>query len=533
MASTPTFVTFAVAILSCFITTTLAGFDSSSSSNIAIYWGQNSYGATTGSSNTQQRLSYYCSSTDIDIIPLAFLYEINTPVVNFANADNDCTVFSGTTLLDCPQLEADIQTCQTTYGKTIMLSIGGATYTEGGFSTTTAASAAADTVWAMFGPEQSNSSVNRPFGSAVVDGFDFDFESATTNMVTFASELRSKMDAATADGGKTYYLSAAPQCPYPDTADNEMLAGEVSFDFIMVQFYNNYCGLQSYASGSTEQSSFNFGTWDTWAKTSSKNPDVRVLLGIPGSSTAAGSGYISGSSLTSIITYSKTFSSFGGIMVWDMTQVYANTGFLALIADSLGSGSTSTASTSGTSAATSTATSKPVTISSSGWSTYTTGRSSSRSTASTTTPTAYTAAPAPAAGSTATTKTASSYTSQVATTLSTATRSNANSGVSTEKDTGSCATPSAATVTSYITLSGSSTSIKTTEAAAKTTEATKAATSTGTSTTSSTSTQSATVKGANAVAQWGQCGGVGYSGSTVCASPYTCVSNSKWWAQCQ
>lgn len=65
---------------------------------------------------------------------------------------------------------ADIKTCQSTYGKTIMLSVGGATYTEGGFSSSSAASTAADTIWAMFGLKQSGSSVNRPFGTAVVDG---------------------------------------------------------------------------------------------------------------------------------------------------------------------------------------------------------------------------------------------------------------------------------------------------------------------------------------------------------------------------
>lgn len=40
-------------------------------------------------------------------------------------------------------------------------------------------------------------------------------------MAPFASELRSLMDAATAAGGKQFYLSAAPQCPYPDVADND------------------------------------------------------------------------------------------------------------------------------------------------------------------------------------------------------------------------------------------------------------------------------------------------------------------------
>ncbi|KUL81789.1 hypothetical protein ZTR_09339 [Talaromyces verruculosus] len=35
------------------------------------------------------------------------------------------------------------------------------------------------------------------------------------------------------------------------------------------------------------------------------------------------------------------------------------------------------------------------------------------------------------------------------------------------------------------------------------------------------------------VAQWGQCGGERYTGSTVCASPYKCVEESIYWSSCQ
>lgn len=69
-----------------------------------------------------------------------------------------------------------------------------------------------------------------------VVGFDFDFESSTQNMAPFANRLRTNMDAATAAGNKKFFLSAAPQCVYPDAADNDMLNGAVSFDFIMIQF---------------------------------------------------------------------------------------------------------------------------------------------------------------------------------------------------------------------------------------------------------------------------------------------------------
>lgn len=318
-----------------------------------------------------------------------------------------------------------MEICQSKYDKTILLSIGGATYTEGGFSSSAAAVSAAQDVWAMFGPKQCDSTVDRPFGNATVDGFDFDFESTTQNMAPFANELRSLMDAATAAGDKEYYLSAAPQCPYPDLADNDMLDGAVSFDFVMIQFYNNYCGVSTFvpadASTGTTQPYFNFATWDAWARDVSANPDVKVLLGIP-AYTGAGSGYTSGSALEAAIQYShETFSSFGGVMMWDMSQLYENSGFLdEVVADLAGSGGGSTQTTTATTLSTSTTTASTATL------------STGTTTASTTAP---------------------------------ATTGPVSTGVP--------------------------------------------------------------------VAQWGQCGGIGYTGSTTCASPYSCTCTGAWWCQCQ
>lgn len=228
----------------------------------------------------------------------------------------------------------DIAECQS-QGKTILLSVGGFTYTEGGFSSKDAAVTAANNVWASFGPKAAGSSAARPFGGAAVDGFDLDFETVVSNMPAFANQLRSLMDQDSSSTSKKWLLTAAPQCPYPDAADDPMLAGTVFFDAIWVQFYNNYCGLQSFVVGSETQNNFNFNTWDNWAKTVSKNPDVKVFVGAPGSPTAAGGGYVDGDTIKAIITYSKTFSSFGGVMIWDMSQVYANNGFLDNVRSSL------------------------------------------------------------------------------------------------------------------------------------------------------------------------------------------------------
>lgn len=35
------------------------------------------------------------------------------------------------------------------------------------------------------------------------------------------------------------------------------------------------------------------------------------------------------------------------------------------------------------------------------------------------------------------------------------------------------------------------------------------------------------------VPRWGQCGGQGWTGPTVCQSPYTCKAQNQWYSQCQ
>ncbi|TVY84357.1 Endochitinase [Lachnellula suecica] len=65
--------------------------------------------------------------------------------------------------------------------------------------------------------------------------------------------------------------------------------------------------------------------------------------------------------------------------------------------------------------------------------------------------------------------------------------------------------------------------------------ATTTPTSTGTATSKPTSTPTTTtaVPTGTPLPQWAQCGGNGYTGSTACISPYTCVTTSVWWSQCE
>ena len=67
----------------------------------------------------------------------------------------------------------DIETCQAA-GKVVLLGLGGA-IGKYGFSSASQAVTFATTLWNLFGEGKSST---RPFGSAVIDGFDLGFKFA-------------------------------------------------------------------------------------------------------------------------------------------------------------------------------------------------------------------------------------------------------------------------------------------------------------------------------------------------------------------
>ncbi|PBL00884.1 class III chitinase [Armillaria gallica] len=314
-------------------------FDNSRYDNTVVYWGQNSYGAThSDTANYQQRLSFYCNDDAIDVFPLAFLNVFfgtgGLPSINLANTCNnvDNTTFPGTALPDCSLLATDIATCQAK-GKIVTLSLGGATGSVG-FSSDAQAVQFANTIWNLF---LGGTSDTRPFGSAILDGVDLDIEGGTSSSYpAFVNELRTLATGAS----KRYYITAAPQCVFPDAALSGVL-NAASFDAIYVQvllqqplrFDQLWASLgRTYPSflqferiSHRPLQNWNFGIWDHWARNTSLNPDVKVYIGAPASSTAAGSGYVDIGNLSSIaVRMRNSFPSFGGVMLWDASQAHAN-----------------------------------------------------------------------------------------------------------------------------------------------------------------------------------------------------------------
>ncbi|KAF9648541.1 glycoside hydrolase, partial [Thelephora ganbajun] len=284
------------------------------------YWGQNSRGAARpdDSASYQRSISYYCRGNSTDIIQIAFLTKFfstgGLPEINLGNSCNNLQngTFPGTSLSNCKKLASDIKTCQAK-GKLVTLSLGGA-LGDVLFSGDKQAKHFADTLWDLF---LGGSSHTRPFGSAVLDGIDLDTEAgSSTGYAAFAHRIRTLSTGAS----KKYYVAAAPQCTYPD----ETLSGVLNttwFDALYVQFYNNPCGLQNF----NGTSYWNFGLWDYWARHVSPNRNIKVYIGAPAASVNGTTRYVPVWTLSSIaVEMRRSYPSFGGVMLWDASQAYAN-----------------------------------------------------------------------------------------------------------------------------------------------------------------------------------------------------------------
>lgn len=147
-------------------------------------------------------------------------------------------------------------------------------------------------LWNNFLGGQSSS---RPLEDAVLDGIDFDFEGGTNQHWDDIARYLSGYSKQ----GKKVYLTAAPQCPYPDAWIGGALETGL-FDFVWVQFYNNPPCLE-----------------DAWKQWTSDIPATQIFLGLPAAPAAAGSGFIPVADLTSKVLPAITNSGkYGGVMLW-------------------------------------------------------------------------------------------------------------------------------------------------------------------------------------------------------------------------
>ncbi|XP_071903529.1 cysteine-rich receptor-like protein kinase 25 isoform X1 [Coffea arabica] len=286
-------------------------FQSSQAAGVAVYWGQN---------GDEGSLADTCASGNYQFVNLAFLTTFgggNTPVLNLAG---HCNPGAGT----CTSLSVEINDCQNQNIK-VLLSLGGAV---GNQSLTSADDArqVANYLWNNFLGGQSRS---RPLGHAVLDGIDFSIESGTglywDNLARALSGFSSQ---------KKVYLSAAPQCPFPD-ADLSTAISTGLFDYVWIQFYNN--GQCQYSTNADNL----IAAWNQWTSVHSN----QIFLGVPAAPAAADGGYIPPDALISQVLPSiKSSHKYAGVMIWNK---YFDSGYSSAIKEQVAASSPSIAPGSG------------------------------------------------------------------------------------------------------------------------------------------------------------------------------------------
>ncbi|KAF4549332.1 Endochitinase-like protein 2 [Elsinoe fawcettii] len=326
------------------ITFAEAAFNPSAKNNVAVYWGQGPY---------QARLVETCKNPNVDTVIIGFVNVFpdqgkgGWPGTDFGNACGAATYKTKNNvqtqlLSSCPDIGPDITACQTTYGKKVLLSLGGDYPTAYFIASDQGAVSFANFLWGSFGPvtqKWTNDKGPRPFGTAVVDGFDFDIESEISKTPTFKGKpvknykvrgyakmiktLKEKLYPT--DKTKKYYISGSPQCVVPD----EHFAKAVQtawFDFLFIQFYNTpICSARAGVNYIEGASSIDI-SYAKWSQVKFFNKNAKIYIGIPGSSLASKSldYYLPPLEADLLIRKYSTDSKFGGVMLWEATYAMNN-----------------------------------------------------------------------------------------------------------------------------------------------------------------------------------------------------------------
>ncbi|GLJ20983.1 hypothetical protein SUGI_0383510 [Cryptomeria japonica] len=255
---------------------------SASAGGITIYWGQ---------ITDEASLAQTCASGNFEIVIVSYLLingTINseTPELNLADHPTN-------------SLNVDIKSCQSS-GVKVFLSL------DGAVANADHAQYLSSYLWDNFLGGNSGSG---PVGDAIVDGIDFGIYEATTQHWDDLALAISNLSTSS----KKVYLSAAPQCPYPDAWLGTALKTGL-FDYVWIQFFNNIqC---EYVTDATDLLS----SWNEWTNSNSVHT-VQTrgfylgLAAVPGF-TGTG-GYIEPDKLISeVLPQIKASSKYGGVTLW-------------------------------------------------------------------------------------------------------------------------------------------------------------------------------------------------------------------------
>nr|GME01788.1 acidic endochitinase-like [Ipomoea batatas] len=259
---------------------------------IGIYWGQNG----PDGSKPEGSLREACNTTNYNIVNMAFLISFgngSTPVLNLAYHCNPG---------QCQFLSDEIRYCKSKDIK-VLLSLGGGIGPNSFLSSPDDAKNVSQYLWDNFLGGQSAS---RPLGNESLDGIDFYIEGGSN---LYYDELAKDLRQLGEKAGKKVYLSAAPECVFPDYYLKDAINTGL-FDYVWVQFYNN---------PSCEYNGSATNLLNSWNNEWSTIPTGKLFLGLPAAPEAAPSGgYIPPDILVSdVLPGIKDTPKYGGVMLWD------------------------------------------------------------------------------------------------------------------------------------------------------------------------------------------------------------------------
>ncbi|KUJ13809.1 glycoside hydrolase [Mollisia scopiformis] len=299
----------------------------------------------------QQRLLHTCQQGTADVIPIVFIDYFpqqgnGWPGTNFGNQcgtgvysapgyDGVDNPANNQLLNDCPSIAPDIPICQITYGKKIVLSLGGGGSLNYQLTGEADGIFFADFLWGAYGPQNATwfaEGNSRPYdgpnGEEVkLDGFDFDIElysdDNSVGCIAMINQLRTHFAS---DPSKQYLITGAPGCFAPDQSMGNMIAG-AQFDILWIQYYNNaMCSARRFIDADI---GFSYDTWTAiLAGTASAN--AKLYIGLPGDPYSAStyslteSYWLNQTEPAYLLSIYACRPNFGGVMMWDATSAENN-----------------------------------------------------------------------------------------------------------------------------------------------------------------------------------------------------------------
>ncbi|KAA8520704.1 hypothetical protein F0562_015024 [Nyssa sinensis] len=263
--------------------------------NISVYWGHGEH-----DNIDEGTLAQACESGNYEIVVIGSVYKFGNNQTMEINLGNHCYPDDQ----GCAALSSQIEYCQS-LGVKVFVSIGGA---QANLTSEWDCTVVAYELWSKF---LGGKSADRPLGNAVLDGVDFYVEGSPTRNTSYWGVLAKELLVWSRE--TKVYLSATPQCVFPDYYLNDALQTGL-FDYVWPEFYDNspceYTG--------TEESIERLeNAWQEWTR----NINATFFLGLPASndSGAATSGYIPPGELIDKILpiVSNNEPEFGGVMLWD------------------------------------------------------------------------------------------------------------------------------------------------------------------------------------------------------------------------